>query len=144
MGGNNPASIWDAPLLFPYGVALLYHDSWRAGLDTTIQAMIYYRLHDHVNIPCPVVSPPNREKPGVHGTSRLRVGMGTRRLYPPIGRREPPRENFALQHRHRRWLKNSFVIMQRSRTPDHTIPRIARGYFPDVNLPRGEPQAPSA
>ncbi|KAH9075689.1 hypothetical protein EDB83DRAFT_1807497 [Lactarius deliciosus] len=121
-------SIWVAPLfddLFPYGVGLLHHDGWIAGRVN--------RLHDHVNVPCPAASPPNREEPGIHGHFYAKGGNGypTPPFFyiPPSGEESRPEKTIRA---------HGLIVtinLQRSETPRcHPTPR---GYFPDVSLLRG-------
>lgn len=75
------------PFLFPYGVAWLYHDCWRAGLDLSITGPRAYSMFGRITSESGETRPLlcyRRDYP----TPPV--------FYPPIGRRQPFRESFAL------------------------------------------------
>ncbi|KAH9043860.1 hypothetical protein EDB85DRAFT_1885377 [Lactarius pseudohatsudake] len=116
-------SIWVAPLsddLFPYGLGSISRVN---------------RLHDHVNVPRPAASPPNREKPGIHGHFYAKDGNGYATppffYIPPSGEESRP-EKTIRAHGSSSLLA---INLQRSRTP--RCHRTPCGYFPDVSLLRG-------
>jgi len=117
---NKASSIWLHPFLFPYGVALLCHDR---PLETWA---------------------PNREKPDM-ATSMLRAGMATRLLSSYRSKKAAPLHADGRMDMAKSLVDELGINLHGSRTPD-TVPSIAsqRGYFPDVNLFRGQPQGPSA
>lgn len=95
---------------------------------------VIYRLHDHVNVPCPVVSPPNREKPGhFHATD----GDGYTPFFLSSHRANKAAQRIEYASIHTSARTSSLVEVRcteaRLLTRCH---RITGGYFPDVDLLR--------